>query len=460
MATAEDTTSDDGLWWLPENPQAQVQGTLTYSLSSGLELQLAGSLFPIKGTPQFNRAFTVWGTTARAKNISLVQAHLSNVRMSLPGSVRTKISAYQGVIGGFYRSFDDVMVHTVSAHFDYLAAWAAQSGISHQHDHAAKRAVITVEAPPIIRLGQSGGIDVTIEPFVSETHSRDGVTLRNDAQLQLRAPTPLSYSEFERLVGSFTRFLTLGVGEPAVPTRIVGDTDTKAQEIEGRIIWNEVEIIRQRTRPGAKEIFREEMLFALQDLGEGSGATLQSFLEAEQQLRPVIDLLLVNYFHPQLPIPQEFLTYLNAIQLFHRTQIGGQYLSDEEYATVKKRLMDALPSNLSDEFRNSLEARLSNLHQYTFRKRVRDVLHRFESVLSQYIPNTPEFLDVVTDLRNSLLYSPDRTPANYTKIWRVSQLLGLVLEVSILCAFGFAESKVKSIIGRGRRAHLVASNVI
>src|SRR5206468_1018564 len=119
-----------------------------------------------------------------------------------------------------------------------------------------------------------------------------GIVLREAAQLTLVSDGVRPYPDFETVIGSFTRFLTLAVGEPAAPTRIVGETEEKAHEIEGKPIWREVEIIRQRRRVPAKDIFAEEMLFTLKDLGQQSGVTLQSFLKAEEQLKPVIDLLL------------------------------------------------------------------------------------------------------------------------------------------------------------------------
>src|SRR5439155_19730724 len=105
MEQTNENIIDEGIWWLPENEQRQLPGRITYGSSFGLELELIGSLFPIEGVPQFDKAFTVWGRTVRNKEISLVRAHLSSFRTHLPGSPSTKISAYEGVVGGFYRSF-------------------------------------------------------------------------------------------------------------------------------------------------------------------------------------------------------------------------------------------------------------------------------------------------------------------------------------------------------------------
>src|SRR5439155_8135906 len=140
-------------------------------------------------------------------------------RTHLPGSPSTKISAYEGVVGGFYRSFEEIAVHTVNVEFDYLATWMAESGIDQKYDADTTKTLISVQPPAPINLGIANGIEVAIAPFVFQSHSRDGIVLRDEAQLVLRESGERSYSDFENLIYGFQSLLTLAVGEPAPPTR-------------------------------------------------------------------------------------------------------------------------------------------------------------------------------------------------------------------------------------------------
>jgi glutamyl/glutaminyl-tRNA synthetase len=461
MENSDQQKSDKGSWWLPEQPDRQLHGTVSYGPSEGMQLELVGSLFPTERIPHFKTNFTVWGNTVRGKQISLIKAHLASVRTHAPGIPTSKVSTYEGVVGGFYQSLSEVAVHTVKVEFDYLAAWSARTGIAEQYNPDTRASSIVVQAPEPVSLGHTQGIEIVITPFVFQTHSREGITLRDAAQLELKSEGARPYTDFENVIRSFTRFLTLAVGEPASPSRIIGETNEKAHEIDGHVIWTEIEVIRQRARIPTKDLFAEEMLFTLEHLGPESGVTFQSFLEAEQRLKPVIDLLLLNYFHPELPIPQQFLSFVNAVEVLHRSTIGGQYLMDEQYRSgLATRLKNALPNDVPDEFRQSLETRLDNLNRFTLRKRLRDVLHKFEEELGPYVPGNAQFADVVVHSRNALLHLSDDSSPDYTTLWKVSQVLGLIVEIALLREIGFTFEKVRTIVGRGKRARMIEANVV
>ena len=461
MDPTTERISETGSWWLSDDRDSRLFGTVTYGPSAGLELELVGALFPTENTPQFQKSLCVWGTTVRNKEVSLLNAHITSIRTHIPGTPVTKVSAYEGVIGGFYRSLEDVVIHTVDVEFDYLAAWTAESGITEKHNPERRGSVISVEPALPIHLGNANGIDITIEPYVSQTHSRNGIVLRDSAQLRLRSPDSRPYQDFQLLIGSFTRLLTLAVGEPAPPTRTVGSTSEKAHEVEGKPIWREVEIIRQRTKVAPKDIFADEMLFTLRDLREHSEMNLHSFLHAETKLRPVLDLLLLDYFHPQLPIPQEFLNFVNALEGLHYLTIGGQYLEDEEYRSlVEPRLRAALPPDLPDEFRQSLEVRLKTLHRFTLRKRLRDILHKFEAIIAPYVGDISRFVDSVITLRNALLHSAKQPMPSYGELWKVSQILALILEAAVLVEFGFSANRVRGIVARGKKARRIQTSFV
>ena len=80
------------------------------------------------------------------------------------------------------------------------------------------------------------------------------------------------------------------------------------------------------------------MLFTLDELKRSNCSVFQGFLNAESRLEPVFDLFFPTYFF-ELPPPQELLNMAHAIEAFHRTTIGGQYQSDEEYESGLKKLL-------------------------------------------------------------------------------------------------------------------------
>jgi hypothetical protein len=91
----------------------------------------------------------------------------------------------------------------------------------------------------------------------------------------------------------------------------------------------------------SRKIPRERMLFTLDDIKKVEHSIFARFLDAESRLMPVFDLFFPTYFFP-LPPPQELLNAAHAIEALHRATVGGQYQSDEDYASgLKRQLLQA-----------------------------------------------------------------------------------------------------------------------
>jgi hypothetical protein len=162
-----------------------------------------------------------------------------------------------------------------------------------------------------------------------------------------------------------------------------------------------------------------------------------------------------------LPPPQEFLNCAHAIEAFHRAVIGGQYLEDAEYESgLKKILLRALPSELNPDFRSSLVRKFDFLHQFSLKKRLKDVIRRNEEILSPEIGPRDPFINIVTEARNALVHpSSERESPAYAKLWEFALQLGYILDVSILGEIGFGVGDVQKIAWRGKRADMIRNNI-
>src|SRR5437870_5645114 len=429
MEQKNSETTDQGFWWLPSSPETQLVGTITFAPRSGLKLDLVGSLIAVEKTPVSWGNFNVWGITVRGKPVSLIKAYQSSLQTHMPGSPTSRIEASRGIIGGHYQSIEDVAVHTLNVEFDYLTAWAGQTGISQVHDNQNKSSQIVVAPPSSIALGDFNGIQIELVPWVNHSFSREKVTLQDRCGLRLKSEHARSFLDFEPLISSFRTLLTFAVGEPAHTGRVVGHTEDKITEIQGSPLWREVEIIRElKVLSTKRKIQSENMLFTLRDSLPTPASASDRFRGTEQKLKAVFDLFFPTYFYPDMAPPQQFLNLVHATEAFHRATVGGQYQDDQQYENgLKKRLQKALPADLPEEFRQSLDTKFKFLHQYSLRKRLRDILRKFESLVAPYIPDRGVFVESVAEARNSLVHaSADRLLPNYIELWKLAQQLGLI----------------------------------
>ena len=130
-----------GHWWLPENPNNRISGSLSIHQREGIELKAVGSLISI---PAFMNAENnslsspvVLGQTAEGKSISLLDVtpgeHKGNPFSS--GFTTSVYNANVAIVGSkHFSSKEEVHFESVDAKFDLLNEWLGESGIRRVRD--------------------------------------------------------------------------------------------------------------------------------------------------------------------------------------------------------------------------------------------------------------------------------------------------------------------------------------
>ncbi len=61
----------NGIWWLPQNPQAKISGTLNFHPGDGATLHLIGSFKGLKELNLLSHHSIILGITTQGKRITL-----------------------------------------------------------------------------------------------------------------------------------------------------------------------------------------------------------------------------------------------------------------------------------------------------------------------------------------------------------------------------------------------------
>jgi hypothetical protein len=145
-------TKTKGLWWLPDNPEKQLSGDISYGPTSGAQLSLLDHFFKDATLDPF----TVWGMTVRGKPVTLFECHTKNLTLHLPGARVAEISSYFGVVGGHFTSPDEMKFMKVFADLSHLHEWTWTSAISVVPKESSKGWQVSQEMIPEISLGTLG----------------------------------------------------------------------------------------------------------------------------------------------------------------------------------------------------------------------------------------------------------------------------------------------------------------
>jgi hypothetical protein len=141
----------------------------------------------------------------------------------------------------------------------------------------------------------------------------------------------------------------------------------------------------------------------------------------------------------------------------------GRYMSDDSYrAGLRRVLSGAIPKDdptIGKDFRASLDRRLDYLHEFSLRKRLKEIALRHRAVLEDLIGDPESFSSSVAEKRNQLTHPGEQDPKraqDYRELWPLSDKMTLLLEVCFLDEIGFAQERLRQIVaGRSSCARRV-----
>jgi len=451
-----------GVWWLPEKPERRLAGEITYGSNSGARLSLYDHFFenPMAG------GFAVWGMTVKGEDVSLFNCHATSISAHFIGGRVAEIVAYSGVIGGHFQSADQMKFIKVTAELSHLHEWAWRSGLQLTRKKSGKGWQVTHDMLPEIRLAALGDFELGLE-FTGQLLPEYGkCSLSENCLLAVEAKKLMPFESFETIILQFQGFVALALTRPVYTRSLKGRIDKPKAIIQGQSIYDDFEIIRKDAPRDEKNerLMPHDMQFCLVDLQPEPSAFIKQYFEKRKLLEPVSDLYLSTLYNPRMYVQQRYLALAHAIEAYHRAFVGGKYQSNDEYRDgLEKRLWDAVPETIDPDFRSSLKNKLKYLHEFSLRKRVRDICEKYSTVLTPYLGEATAFASAVADQRN-LLTHPDptseeqRPPIDLIKVWLKCEQLSLLLEVCLLHEIGFSEEEVSKLMQRNRRIQAIQLN--
>lgn len=461
----EEKTTVKGTWWQSDQPDKQLQGEITYGPLNGAEVDLFGDF---ENSPDLGRTptrFTLHGLTHDQKPVSLFDCLITGGQSYFPGGASSAASAFSGIVGGHYHSLDAVTFKQVWASFTELREWVWTSGITTAPATDRELINATYRLPPPIPLGQIGPLTVTIR-FTAQVHPAfNALTIEQDCVLHMAADSMQPYTVFEDCIASFQQFLTLALQRSACPTRTTGRIDQPRQVVADTPIYDDYLIIRSRSSADSERPARipQHFLFTSHELSSSPAQAFTRFVDRQKTLAAAMDLYFTTVHH-KFHLPRvRFLTLAQSLEAYHRATMPGRYISDECYrGGLRRSLSEAIPKNdpnIGKDFQASLDRKLDYLHEFSLRKRLKELAAKHSTILESLIGPPENFSAAVADKRNQLTHPSEQNQGvaeDHRTLWVLCDKMALLLEVCFLDEIGFTPDRLKQIVTtRSRRARWV-----
>ena len=464
-----------GRWWLPEDEETKLAGTLTIA-RGGARLNVVGHFghTVLGGTgdetvysPHPADVPRILGETTNGKAITLETCSSTDFHLSFPGIATATYKPTFVLLDVWFTPGEEVTFDEIAIRTSDLDMWVGVSGIKGQMhtrpDPSTGQATLDAidihfKPPPPVTIPLDNGDEARVGFGFHQAAWRPVTTemgITQTASLYFRFGAPRTLKPMTRIVVQARNFLSLAVGHPLAVLSVTGyKDDFRVPGFEHRqpiqILWQ----IPHNPEKPAEANFPGDMLFTLNEAKPSISEVMRAWFARQDIFKPVFNLYFAMLYHPSMYTDVQFLTFAQAIETYDFRRRDPHELSGTAHRRRIKGILDGAP----EEWRDWLSMRLASSNYRTLDQRIRDVLGECPTVSARIVGATAtEQNAFIRDFKNTRNYRTHYTPrlerraAHGAELYLLIVQLRAIIEMSLLRELGFACDDIDRILDRVRR---------
>ncbi|EMA41426.1 hypothetical protein C447_01190 [Halococcus hamelinensis 100A6] len=185
--------------------------------------------------------------------------------------------------------------------------------------------------------------------------------------------------------------------------------------------------------------------FVLADITEDFSEVMNNWFEHYKELEPVYNLYFSIQYNSEMYLQNQFLSLTQAIETYHRREIGGQYLSDDEFEEFYDELCENIPDRFDESFQDHLErGTFRYANEYSLRKRLSQLVSEQENIFEELHMDIAASVNEIVNTRNYLThYDESISPrADTDELHPLILRLRAILEAVLLSNLGIPEDQI------------------
>jgi len=457
-----------GLWWLPENPDDKICGTLKFHPVEDANLELIGSFKGPKDLNVFLQPNIILGITSNGKIITLYKCYEYQSHISMSGFTSSSFIASVVFLGYHFEKEEDIIFDSLSLNYSHLEEWARITGFQFKIGTNSRNHLMKYE----VKYNFPQKVEVKLDDFnisfdYNFTSGGDRikeVNLKQTMFIKIEPYKPTHFDDYrEDICYHIQNFLSLAVGRAVYPLIIKGKTKACKTELSGgRVMYNDIFIFypTKDLSDLSKKLHPFDMLFSFRDISDNFEKCLRNWFAKSKALQPVYDLYFGTLYNPSMYLQHEFLSLIQAMEAYHRRIHDGKYLPDDDYTHVYETLIKAIPQKIDDsDFRKSLKEKLKYHNEFSLRKRLKEVLKKCGDVMNLLIHNNEKFIEDVRNTRNFLTHydkSIEMKAKSGQELYKLNQKIKFILEICFLIELEMPMETIKALVSRNQRYQYLA----
>lgn len=424
---------EQGLFWLPEQPDKELAGELTFDEDSGTCLSLVGTFDAAHDWP--DAVDVILGTTAKG-DVTLLDA-FGGSSWSSHGVASRRYTANKLLIGHQFESTHDVRFTSASARYTRLGEWIGRTGVDHDHQWAeggGRDTIALKYEPPTAMTAQFAGGSVS----VTFAYRRDGDAeqwkLAHYPAIRLQYDCEMGLEKVLQHIHHIQCLLSLCMDIP-VATREVQlfHSDLKMQMLNGSFI-DHAKPIEYLVQPitsvarAERESPRYDLSLGFETIG--GVETLARWIDVAATYRPVINRLAAMRGGMKSYMENRFLSMLAAAEAFDRSKYRDSQLPQAEFDELAGLMLSVVPAQHGEW----VSQKLKHMNEPTLRRRLQRLARDTHEATHGLTGRPRDWAEAIKDVRNALTHLDEYKDDMFSggSLYWLSESVFGVLRVAVL----------------------------
>lgn len=445
-----------GMWWLPQKPDERVPGTLFYKPGEAIRLELSGA-FRDFGSPiisPLHRPGAILGVIEGGKDCTLYEPIQSGSRRSRAGVSSSSFISHQLYVGKHFQSKNDIRFTSMIVQMTYLDEWAGHEALKVDSlDEGVCKITVPYYSRSIFTVRvESRNASVSVRSNWGLSYSSVEAHCKHFVDIHIIPDDPQENEWFDIFQRDYSDLLTLFIGNAVYPCNITafgGDVEIAP----GRMTKETVNVYTSQLNPRRRErVSSHDMPVPLAAIKNDVGGFIEKWFANSEKLKPVYTLLTATYYNRQMYVESEFLTLMQAIETFHRRELGGKYLAESDYEEYYAEMVKALPSSTPSDLKERLKQYLRHGNELSLRKRIVQLTDGLSADTRKKIAeNIDEFVEKLVATRNYLTHyekQKGEVIKSIEEYFHMNAKLTAILSLLLLKRIGLREEEIAERIFR------------
>lgn len=422
----------EGIWSVIDGQREKLCGTLKFAPDSGATLTLLGStsvidsisktLYSKGGADGIPYQEIILGNSLNKRVITLFNCILTGNSSNYPDPGPSTLSFMVNIVfdGTLFTKKEDIKFCTLSVRFTNLDEWANISG-SDLHEP--------------IRVIKQDDYEISIEftrPLYA--HMQNDAYITQNAWVTIKSTAEKTLEEYKKIIKKIENLLTLFIIMPVYPLQITGTTKNNNRPVE---------IFYRIPNYNKKSVVWPQMLVSYKEISDRFENLVKNWFEKEELLEPVYILYFDTLYNPSMNVLHRFLSYVQAIETYHRRFKKNCELPEEEH---EKRITEI--SEAVQKHKKWLEGKLKYSNEPNLQKRLLDILDEYSQITDLFIE--PKRRGIITqkivDSRNYYTHGNLKLKtlaADWEELTCLQYKLKMLLEICLLNELGFSITEIR-----------------